>query len=343
MATTLKYDYVICAREVKGAQFTAEPGPVTYLRVPRDEPRSRPAMQITQKRWVREVRDAADGLADEQINPDGDVLIFVHGYNNDIPIVMKRQRRLQDDLVSEGWRGLVVAFDWPSDNSTLNYLEDRQDAAAVASLMVSGGIRVIAEGQTDEGCATNIHLLGHSTGAYAIMEACAQAQKEGDLFKGDWRLGQVAFIGGDIGSSSLGAGSDWAKPLYERIMRLTNYSNGCDTVLAVSNAKRLGTAPRVGRVGLPTEVPRKAVNVDCTSYFQTLDPAVSIFYGTFSHSWHIGNPLFARDLAMTMEGRMDRAAIPTRGLQDGRLILQDRSRPPFEDRWHWSSGQGEAP
>src|SRR5438094_8697996 len=122
MAATPKYDYVICAREVKGGQFTAEPGPLTYLRVPRDEARSRPTMQISQRRWVRDVRDAADGLADEKINPEGDVLIFVHGYNNDIPVILKRQRRLQDDLHGENWRGLVVAFDWPSDNSTLNYL-----------------------------------------------------------------------------------------------------------------------------------------------------------------------------------------------------------------------------
>lgn len=339
MPSAPKYDYVICARELKGGQFTAEPGPLTYLRVPRDEPAARPAMQITQKRWVREVRDAADGLADEQINPEGDILIFVHGYNNDIRIIMKRQRRLQDDMAAEGWRGVVVAFDWPSDNSTLNYLEDRQDAAAVASLMVSGGIKVIAEGQTQEECETNIHLIGHSTGAYAIMEAFAQAEKDGELFKSDWRMGQVALIGGDVSADSLGTGSDWAKPMYRRIMRLTNYSNGCDTVLAVSNAKRLGTAPRVGRIGLPGEAPRKAVNVDCTDYFQTLDPETSVFFGTFSHSWHIGNPLFTRDLAMTLEGRMDRAAIPTRRVQDGRLTLQEGTRPAFEDKWHWESGE----
>ncbi|HWP24376.1 MAG TPA: hypothetical protein VNM15_09405, partial [Candidatus Binatia bacterium] len=41
-----------------------------------------------------------------------------------------------------------------------------------------------------------------------------------------------------------------AAPMFRRIMRLTNYQNPYDYVLAASNAKRLGVAPRAGRVGL---------------------------------------------------------------------------------------------
>lgn len=38
--------------------------------------------------------------------------------------------------------------------------------------------------------------------------------------------------------------------MFGRILRLTNYRNGFDDVLGVSNAKRLGTASHAGRVGL---------------------------------------------------------------------------------------------
>ena len=116
-------------------------------------------------------------------------------------------------------------------------------------------------------------------------------------------------------------------------MRLTNYSNPNDKVLAISNAKRLGVAPRAGRVGLPENPHPKAINVDCGQYFSTLDPDASTFTGTFNHSWHIGNRVFARDLAMVIEGGIDRRAIPTRELQYGKLILRDSPRPLFETKW----------
>jgi pimeloyl-ACP methyl ester carboxylesterase len=183
-------------------------------------------------------------------------------------------------------------------------------------------------------CTINVHLLGHSTGAYVIMEAFAQAAKNGRFFKQPWRIAQVVFLAGDVSSNSLSATSDWAAPMYERIFRLTNYSNGFDKVLGVSNMKRLGTAPRAGRVGLPADIPRKAVNVDCSAYFQTKDPNQAKFVGTFSHAWHFGDETLALDLALTLEGEMDRLVVPTRRLEGGQLVLiAGQGRPGFQPQW----------
>ena len=147
-------------------------------------------------------------------------------------------------------------------------------------------------------------------------------------------MAQIAFIGGDVSSSSLAADCDWAMPMYERSFRLTNYSNGYDKVLGVSNMKRLGTAPRAGRVGLPSGAPRKAVNIDCSSHFASKDPRQSTFTGTFNHSWHIGDETFALDLAMTLEGSIDRTVVPTRQMVDGKLVLiGGQGRPEFQDQW----------
>jgi hypothetical protein len=121
--------------------------------------------------------------------------------------------------------------------------------------------------------------------------------------------------------------------MFKRIMRLTNYSNPFDAALAVSNAKRLGTARRAGRSGLPANANAKAVNVNCGEYFQTLDPDQSTHFGTFNHSWHIGNRVFARDLAMTVEGAIDRHALPTRKVENGELVLQDKPRPTHMAKW----------
>lgn len=339
--------YIISTRAIKGGAFIAEPmkpvGKKTaterltaprarFLKVPDGKDATPEHVMTDADAWFAEVRDHADGDFDGNFSDAGDVLIFVHGYNNDIPIIRKRHERLQQDLKAEGWRGLVVSFDWPSDDATLNYWEDRSDAAATAKALVTQGIRRIAAGQR-KGCQTNVHLLGHSTGAYVIMEAFVQAEKDGDLFRDAWRVGQVAFIGGDVGADSLRDGESWSQPLFRRIMRLTNYSSGCDFVLSVSNAKRLGSAPRAGRIGLPATAPRKAVNVDCTRHFNTLDPKQSVHFGTFAHSWHIGDRVFARDLALTLDGRIDREHLPTRAHQGDRLVLQAGERPKHYAGW----------
>jgi pimeloyl-ACP methyl ester carboxylesterase len=166
----MNYDYSLCTRAVKGSNFTNEPGKVRYLKSPRQAGmRPQPSHEIPVSTWVQEVRDLADGIADSRVCEGGDVLVFVHGYNNTLDTIAQRQRYLTEDLAAEGFKGLVISFDWPCADSTLNYLEDRWDAAQVADQLVTKGIQLIARGQTD-GCETNIHLLGHSTGAYLIME-----------------------------------------------------------------------------------------------------------------------------------------------------------------------------
>jgi hypothetical protein len=67
-------------------------------------------------------------------------------------------------------------------------------------------------------------------------------------------------------------------------------------VLKLSNVKRIGVAPRAGRVGLPESAPAKAVGVDCGARFLKAHPTT--------------NPVFLKDL--TLADEMDRNVIPTR-------------------------------
>jgi esterase/lipase superfamily enzyme len=246
---SMEFNYVVTARLVRGGAFRPQPGPVRFLKVPDASSTFTPAEVVASpKAWANEIIALANGDENpNSISPTGDVLIYVHGYNNDPPIVLQRLRQLRADLRAEGWRGVVIAFDWPSDNQVLNYLEDRSDAAAVAIELVDRGVALIAEGQA-AGCKTNLHLLAHSTGAFVVMEAFAQAEKRGDLFKSDWRMGQVAFIAGDVAQASLSLAESWSQPMFKRIMRLTNYSNPYDAVLALKRqASGRGTAGRPGR------------------------------------------------------------------------------------------------
>ncbi|WP_341675535.1 alpha/beta fold hydrolase [Niveibacterium sp. SC-1] len=325
--------FVICARNV-GAdnQFGGEPAEISFLRVPAGKDRYDAGLAMKADSWRKYLMAAADGEEDELTGLRGNILVFIHGYNNDIPTIVWRTRKLQETLDDAGWKGVVVAFDWPCENSTLNYLEDRSDAASVADKLVSDVIPMLVSAP-DAACVLNVHLIGHSTGAYVIQEAFSRATTKGELFRAEWRIAQVVLIGGDIAADSLDASSQWSGPMFDRIVRLTNYQNRHDSVLGVSNAKRLGTSPRVGRVGLTAQAHSKCVNVDCTHYFEGKDPTHSDFQGTFCHSWHIGDPTFALDLALTLEADIDRLALPTRARGIDGLALQPGLRPQFQSQW----------
>lgn len=327
--------FVMCARAVRRGEFMSEPGPTQFLLVPENELPA-PGHKRPQADWFKRLREAAVwNPQDPRRAKDpsrgverGDILVFVHGYNNSQEVVMQRHRRLIQDLTGVGFKGAVVSFDWPSADQALNYVEDRHDAKQAAMQLVTDGVRVLAQEQTPN-CMINTHLLGHSTGAYVIREAFDDAD-DASLGNDSWMASQIVFIGGDISANSLSQGDSSSESLYRHCVRLTNYSNSYDSVLKLSNAKRMGIAPRVGRIGLPNNVPAKAVNVDCTRYFAQLasndknndlyrrDQQVEI--GTFEHSWHIGNLGFARDLFETLKGDLNREVFPTRQLKDGNVL-----------------------
>lgn len=183
----MSYDYLMTARRLRSGEFTSEPGPLRFIKISRDRTSYGAADVVSSPAvWAAELQGLADGDENpNSISPTGDVLIFVHGYNNSMSVVIERTRQLRNSLRTEGWRGEVIAFDWPSANQVLNYIEDRQDGAAVAGEMVTKGIRLLSQGQIN-GCQTNVHVLAHSAGCYVTMEAFVQAEKFGKLFKEDW-------------------------------------------------------------------------------------------------------------------------------------------------------------
>lgn len=321
--------FVMCARQAANGRFLAEPGPTLYLLVPEGAAPA-PDMAVPAAGvWFKKLQKAAIWGRDSR-DPRwrrGDILVFVHGYNNDQQIVMARHAQLRKSLIGAGFKGEVLSFDWPSDDKALNYIEDRHDAKQTAMQLVTDGIHPLAGRQAPD-CAINIHLLGHSTGAYVLREAFDDAD-DARLPNNSWMVSQIAFIGGDVSSASMSAGNSSTESLYRHCVRLTNYSNLHDSVLKLSNAKRIGMAPRAGRNGLPPDAPGKAVDVDCSDYFALLrsDPDVKRQdqdqeLGAFDHSWHIGNRVFARDLFETLRGDSDRTVVPTRARRpDGRLTL----------------------
>jgi esterase/lipase superfamily enzyme len=320
-------DYVMSVRAVRNGAFVAEVGPSKFLEVP-DGLDPSPSHAITANAWYKTVRISSVWINNNG-EDRGDILFIIHGYNTSETEVMERHRRLKDDLVAEGFKGVVVSFDWPSDDKSLAYLPDRHRAKATAFKLVSDGIAYLS-GQQTPTCTINVHALGHSTGAYVMREAFDDADDTG-LPNSGWSVSQIIFAAGDVSSGSMSADDSGAVSIYRHSVRLTNYFSRHDEALDLSNVKRLGTAPRAGRIGLPDDAPQSAVNIDCTDYYEELTEVGSTitatdspygFMGMQSHSWYFGNRMFTKDLFCTLIG-INRTVIPTRVVgSDGKMSLK---------------------
>jgi pimeloyl-ACP methyl ester carboxylesterase len=348
-------DLVVCMRGVSDGAFNSDIGPTTYLKVPPPAANVPPIQQgqvaivmptpanavpdqtneSGQDIWFQAVIDEATrggprlappGAPNATVSvPSGDVLVFIHGYNNDQTIVMQRHRQLRKDLTDRGFAGAVVSFDWPSGDEAIDYLSDRNKASAIAVRLVNDLVFPFAARVRLADCAVNVHVLAHSTGAYLFQETVDMSDENHGIASVNWTVSQLMLIGADIDQPAMEEGNGDGESMIAHATRVTNYSNLYDDVLKLSNIKRAGMDPRIGRVGLPGNTPPNCVNVDCSQYYsqnRANRPNYQPLYGTLSHSWQIGDPVWTDDLYWTIMGNLDRSAIPTRGNDDtGALIL----------------------
>jgi hypothetical protein len=134
-----------------------------------------------------------------------------------------------------------------------------------------------------------------------------------------WTISQMMILSGDVSANSMGFSPE-TDSLYRHCVRLTNYANPLDSILSLSEMKRIGTSPRVGRVGLPPNAPSKAVNVDVGPYFTAIKDRLPGIANP-DHCFYFHDPVLLRDIALTVKGAIDRASIPTRKDINGKLVL----------------------
>ncbi|MBS1535277.1 MAG: alpha/beta hydrolase [Bacteroidetes bacterium] len=293
-------DYIISVRNKKGNGFGDEPGRATYLAVAEN------ASEIS----IREHSLSMSTFVKEIIHSQQqDIIFFIHGYNNSIDVVLNRHRKLKEGFQQVGYTGELITFAWPSGDNSLMYLEDRHDAKKTALELVNSCIKLVAA-QQSKNCTINIHLLGHSTGAYVISEAFADADTTSKTADVNWTVSQILLISGDVSSDSMS--EERGLSIYRHCNRLTNYYNPYDSALALSNIKRAGFKNRVGRVGLPAQAPEKAVDVNCGAYYDSEKDQLEVEVGNHSHSWYFYSETWFEDAFYTIKGDMNRNVIPTR-------------------------------
>ena len=305
-------DYILSVRNIlDNNTFGVELGAPTYLQIPSDESKPLPSHHTMDgiKSWMDVVTE------DVNRSYDGNIVIFVHGFNNSSEQSLNRQRIIEAGLHNAGYNCKVIGFDWPSAESVVGYLYDREEAHnASHTLITSGLIPFIMYNKPD--CSINVHLIAHSMGAYVIREAFRGVDKlRKATIPSDWRIGQIIFAGGDISANCFVEDDADLESIFKHCGHLTNYFNGYDEILAVSNLKRLDLEPRVGRVGIPINATchDKAIDVDCSArYKHQFGTTLKVLDVNTTHAWYFNDTVWYNDLAHTLNANIDHALFPNR-------------------------------
>jgi hypothetical protein len=306
--------YMITLRQQDGGDDPAVTPRYLQLGDPGQDP-----TELSQQRWTAAVISEfppgppTPGAPSPDATPvttrSGDIIFFVHGFNVDFDSAVAAHRKYAGKLAEQGFTGLFISFDWPSKGATFAYLSDRDHARRAASSLVTSGISLLRDAQV-AGCTISLHVMAHSMGCFVTQQAFVWSYQD---VPPDWRVGQIVLVAADVDWTVFSADTPTAKAFGAHSARLTAYCDKYDKSLAISNAKRLELAPRMGRVGLPDDSPELMCEVDCSDLFDAVDPGLLLRLDPVkTHCFYFDQDVFWQDVVLTLAGGIDRALIPTR-------------------------------
>ena len=175
----------------------------------------------------------ARALQREQV-PGGDVLVYVHGYNNTLEDAAFRLAQIRHDF---GLTDPAVLFAWPSAGDARGYIYDR-DSVLFARDGFEDLIRELrAHGQR------RIFILAHSMGGYLTMESLRQMALKGDRHMMD-AISAVVLMSPDIDPDAFRHQAEAIGKLPQPFLIMTSRK---DRVLTFAELLT-GRKPRLGRI-----------------------------------------------------------------------------------------------
>lgn len=264
-----------------------------------------------------------DHAANEQ---QGHATFFIHGYNNGWQDAARRYKGICDSLYSgPNSLGICVSFDWPSLNSVLGYLPDREHAQNCASDLVVVLDELydwLLDKQQDavadppNPCKAKVSVIAHSMGNYLVQKAMATVwtRKNQPLLVS--LINQLVMVAADVDSDLFEPGSSDGSDgtaLANLTYRITALYSGRDAVLGASaGLKHFGTR-RLGRSGLAVRPPTGKDNVwdnDCSGFFP------SDMSGMAIHSAYFDNAGVMKLMGDILRG-LDRSVLQSLGETQG--------------------------
>jgi esterase/lipase superfamily enzyme len=208
------------------------------------------------------------------------ILIFIHGFNVEMPDALESARQLQSALDHQlGTSGkdavLVVPFIWPAMGGVLDYLDD-QDAAKGSAIAYSRLLSFFVKWRAcDEAvdCDRRINVLSHSMGNRVLVYGLHDwAHKNGGvphLFR------NVFMAAADVVNETLERGK-LGRCVSDSTRNLTVYHASDDVALRSSKGANLANgiaSRRLGHNG-PEDmraVARNVYSVDCSDFNNSYD------------------------------------------------------------------------
>jgi esterase/lipase superfamily enzyme len=165
-----------------------------------------------------------------------EILVYVHGFNTDFGMSVRRAAQLAHDL---DYGGVPLAFAWPSAGTMSGYLADLNNADWAAPHLAET-LRLLAR---DSG-AERIDLIAHSMGSRVLVHAL-DALAHGRVAADPPLFGEVIFAAPDVDAEIFAAAVPHIRPLADRF---TLYVSSSDIALATSK-KLAGGHLRAGESG----------------------------------------------------------------------------------------------
>lgn len=150
--------YAMTARSLVAGSFTTNPGVTRYLKADRTSTGQWTVQVMELATWVAEVLAAAGGNG---------VLLHVHGFNLEQQETFARHALIADGLKQQGFGGVVVSFDWPTNGVLFDYKSDRADAHTVAPQLLLDGVAVLRKAAP----GIKIDIMAHSMGSLVTRHA----------------------------------------------------------------------------------------------------------------------------------------------------------------------------
>ena len=169
-------------------------------------------------------------------SPSNDILLFVHGYNSSFEDAARRAAQLAYDL---DFDGTPMMYSWPSQASTMSYTVD-EAVVRLSGRRMARFLREIVE----ESGADRIHLIAHSMGNRALVEALERLAAEQQGEASEPMFGQIVFTAPDVDRDFF---IEAVQGLQGSAERITLYASEND--LALRSSAILHGAPRAGLAG----------------------------------------------------------------------------------------------
>ncbi|HEV7614456.1 MAG TPA: alpha/beta hydrolase [Steroidobacteraceae bacterium] len=215
-------------------------------------------------------------------SPSKDLFIFVHGFNNTFEDAARRAAQMAYDL---DFDGTPILYSWPSQGSATAYAVDEATVGISGRKMADFIETVVAQSG-----AERIHVLAHSMGNRALVEALQTYLAKRAPDKRQHIFGQIVFTAPDVDRDYF---VDAIESLRSSAERVTLYAS--DNDYALRSSQFLHGAPRAGTAGdviirLPglDTIDMSAVSADALghSYFAANSGAI---YDIFRILWR-GDP-----------------------------------------------------